>query len=217
MTFFFFDQFDDEAVIITDTLVTDTSDRPLMFQTKVWPLPHLNMVMAVTGTADVGKVWYQALTSRPTPPDVNGLDAFAGEALRGIYAELTALHGDLGSSTVFHFGFPVGSPQLVRYTYRSMQDFESDRQVGPAWGIKPQPVTFEPEYPTDVDGYIALAARVRAENDSGTVGQSVRIGGELIATQITNGDIRFKQIARFEDYDEHAHAIATLLNRTEQS
>jgi hypothetical protein len=79
---------------------------------------------------------------------------------------------------MYHFGFPEDSDQLIRYVYRSTDSFEPERHEEPGFAIKPGPEgEFEP--PNDVDEWVALAERIRAEQDARPAGERIYIGGEL--------------------------------------
>lgn len=203
MSYFMFDQSDTEALIVTDTLATDLNDKPAMFAHKVWALPTMNLVIALTGTSTVGDELYRYLSTMHGPRDIAGLDEIAPELLRAIHARVQHEHGAIGSSTVYVFGFPTGSDRLTRYTYRSVMDYVSSSDTGPATAVRPAPETFEAEYPNTREDFIHLAVRVRDENDSGASPEPVKIGGDLFLTTVRNGLIGTEHLYRFPDYEEH--------------
>ncbi|MEV7875568.1 hypothetical protein [Microbacterium sp. NPDC089188] len=207
MSYFMFDQSDTEALIVTDTLATDAVDRPAMFAHKVWALPTMNLAIALTGTSTVGDELYRYLSTIHGPRDVTELDEIAPDLLRTIHAYVRAAHGEIGSSTVYVFGFPTGSTQITRYTYRSVLDYASTSDTGPAVAVRPAPETFEPEYPNTRDEFIQLAVRVREENDSGASPEPVKIGGDLFLTTVQDGLIGTEHLYRFPDYEEHLAAM----------
>ena len=52
----------DEAIqIVTDTLSSNMDGTAAHFQTKCWALPHLRLVMAGTGSAELLERWHENL------------------------------------------------------------------------------------------------------------------------------------------------------------
>ncbi|MEV7757890.1 hypothetical protein AB0O16_07300 [Microbacterium sp. NPDC089180] len=207
MSYFMFDQSDTEALIVTDTLVTDIHDHPAMFAHKVWALPTMNLAIALTGTSTVGDERYRCLSTVHGPRDIVELDGIAPDLLRAIHARVQHEHGPIGSSTVYVFGCPTGTSQLVRYTYRSVMDYESSSETGAATAVRPAPETFEAEYPETREDFVQLAVRVRDENDSGASPEPVAIGGDLFLTTVRDGLIGTEHLYRFADYEEHLAAM----------
>lgn len=203
MSYFMFDQSDTEALIVTDTLATHDDDRPAMFAHKVWALPTMNLAFAITGTSTIGDEFYRYLSTMHGPRDITELDEIAPSLLRRIHAYVQEAFGAIGSSTVYVFGFPTGSPQLIRYTYRSVMGYASSSDTGPAVAVKPAPETFEAEYPTTREEFIQLAVRVREENDAGRSPEPVKIGGDLFLTTVRDGLVGTEHLYRFPDYEEH--------------
>lgn len=203
MSYFLFSQDDDQVLIVTDTLAVDQDDRPAIFAHKVWSLPTLNMVMAVTGASGVGDEFFRFLSTVPGPRDVTDVDNLAPDLLRQIDAGLRATHGDVGTATLYVFGFPTDSSQLLRYTYRSTLSYESARDSGSAVAVKPAPATFTAEVPNTLDEHIALALKVREEQDGGRSPEPVKIGGDLFLTMFQNGTCSTARIYTFPDKDVH--------------
>lgn len=196
MTLLMFDQTPSSAMVFTDTLVVDVKDQPLLFRSKVWIFPQLNMVMAVTGAANIGDAWDIHLRDRRGVRDIEGVVTGAPATLRKIFGTLTEMHGkEIGSATVYLFGFPHGTGEMVRYIFRSIEDFKPERYVGDIFAVKPRPKSFTAAYPETNDEVIALAERVQAEN-------RVPIGGELHITQIEDGKIISARMHQFPGYEE---------------
>lgn len=158
------------------------------------------MVMAVTGTANIGIDWFSRIES--SGADIEDLNTIAPEALRTIQAT----YGTTGISTVYHYGFPVDSTELVAYEYTSRDgnNFESRRIPQLSFAVKPGPIDFEPETPYTPEDAIELARRIREEQDQKIAEgmPAVRIGGDLVSTVVTNHNIHIGQVGRFSDYDE---------------
>ena len=101
----------ESVVIVTDTLATTPGGEPLMFQSKAWALPHINMAMAVTGIANLGAAWNEFLRSSAIVQDIRMVNNFAPEQLRLIWHGMLAEASPEVSmhATVYHFGFEVGA------------------------------------------------------------------------------------------------------------
>lgn len=206
MTLLMFHQSESFAILTTDTLVTDSANgnAPAMYRSKVWSFPHLNLAMAVTGIADLGDVWNNVLRRAGGVRDIEGVNASAPEDLTRIFADLQEFYSeDIGTATVYLFGFPHNSNQMVRYIYRSPKGFESERHVDPGcFAAKPPPQKFDLYIPANRDEVIEMAERLREENGDGTGAGTVAIGGELFQTLVENGRIHTDRIYRFPDYEE---------------
>lgn len=209
MSLLFFDQQEDGALIVTDTLVTVGDNVPVMFQSKVWQLPHLNMVMVLTGTANVGTAWYQAITTSYGLYDIESVNKITPDALNAIYAAMTTDFGHLGSTTIYQFGFPEGYDKLVSYAYRSSESFKPERFAGSRFCVKPMPPEYQYAMPANQDDIVALAHEVRDFNSQILGEGGVAIGGELYATFVENGRIQTARCHRFADYDETRKAMCS--------
>ena len=208
-----FSEDETSVMIVTDTLATSVTGEAFMFQSKAWHLPHFNMALAVTGTANLGAEWNQYLRTSAVAQHVQMIDTFAPEALRGLWRGIQDQHGDAGTATIYHFGFVPGSDHIIRYVYRSTRDFESERTDGTGFGVKPPPETFELTAPYEISEFIELATKIREENDAGKTEVRIDIGGELHLLYVKD---RFSQTAvvhRFPDYDDHWREMILRLNR----
>jgi len=215
MSLLMFDHQEHAALIVTDTLATTIAGEPLIFQSKAWPLPQLNMGLAVTGLGNLGAIWNDCLHSSLVARDITMVNNFAPEQLQRLWSEYQAENQseqEIPTGTIYHFGFPEGSDRLVRYVYRSTQNFESELWDEPGFGIKPVPEsTFDP--PENIDDWIELAERVRAEQDSVPISERINIGGELFLLMIQNGQTHTVRVHRFGDYEQTWLAMNALLHR----
>lgn len=200
-------QWDTWAELVADTLVVrGDEDTPAMYYPKVSPIPQLNMVMAATGTAEVATALLDFITNNPDLRDIDDVNRIATEKLREFQSQVAEAFGDAATSTIYLYGFPTGADQVVSYTYTSMRggDFESERFQGNKFMVKPGPQTFTPDVPYEPEEQIALAYRIREEQQRfREQGQtSVAIGGELLAYRLENTGIFTSVLHRFPDYDE---------------
>jgi hypothetical protein len=197
---------DDEATyVVTDTMATSGELVPSKFQSKCWPMPYMNMAIAVTGDAELGYRWLNHVQRWILAPDLVILDRYVTDALMTLTAELVADNGGepRGSTcTIYHFGIPEGETRPVRYVYRSTNGFKSERFQDYGFGVKPGPESFGLEQPTDLDGWIDLAQRIKDEQYDGSASEPVGIGGELYLTQVGNHFVNTLRIHRFDDYEK---------------
>lgn len=193
----------ESVIIVTDTLATTTEGEAFMFQNKAWALPHMNMVIAVTGVANLGAAWNDLLRSSAIARDIDDIDTFAQRELSRLWADILAENGhdEQVTVTIYHFGFVPDSETPVRYTYRSKSGFQSERSQGPGFGAKPAPEGFELNAPDTVEEFIGLALAIRAEQDAKPSSERLMIGGELYLTYLRNWATQTMRIHRFEDYE----------------
>ena len=190
-------QAEDHAIIVTDTLVVDGDNHPHSHRFKVWTLPHMNMVIAMTGTPEVGDYWYSHIVNSAGARDIEELNTVAAQSLREIQKHLERQYGDAGHSTVQHFGFPYGSDKLVRYSYGSKNDYEPEVFSGSRFNAKPVPPEFPLADPGTLDEMVELAVRLRDANREDPEG--VPIGGDIFATVISNWMIQTVRLGEFPD------------------
>jgi len=165
MTLLMFNHAHDGHLVLTDTLATSAAGQPHLFQTKCWPLPHLNMVMVGTGSGNLFEAWYRTLQTSMLVRDIDNLDFHAPRVLRDLWDRVQSDHGSqVGTSTVYHFGFSSHGV-AIRYVYRSTNNFESELADEPGFGVKPQPLgPFDP--PGTFEDFVELAKMIRHEQDA---------------------------------------------------
>lgn len=193
------------VLVVTDTLATSDGE-PLMFQSKVRPFPHANMIVAGTGVADVVSGWVHFLSTQALFRDVRGADVIATQTLRRLHREVVGdLTGPNLTTTIYHFGFERGSDTAVRYVYRSTKDYVVERVEEPGFGVKPFLSDAPPyEAPEDMQGFVALAERIRAEQ--ATQAEPIYVGGELHLTALNSGGVQILRLHEFEDFEDNWRA-----------
>lgn len=207
MSLFMYELYEDHALILSDTLVTEGDGiTPVCYQSKIWPLPELNMAMALTGTAQIGLGLYQLLHRFEDLRDIEDLNELAPSMLRHVRDELEKIRPDEDITTVYLFGFPTGSEKVASYTYTSRDgaDFASKAGEIGKLSYRPGPQRFTPEFPATEQDMIDLACKIRDEQDQFRAEglPFVRIGGELRATRVENNRILTSVWHTFDDYDE---------------
>lgn len=195
---------DQEALIITDTLATTEDGTPRSFFDKALAFPAMNLVAATTGYGELLNRWASCLRAEVLARDITMLDLHTPAQLRAIWADLQREHGPLeGTATVYHFGIDEQTGECVRITYRSKDDFVSERATSGGFGIKPEPLSGEVPEIGSLDDLIDLAKQIRAEQDALAPEERVYIGGDLILTRVAKHAISSERIYRFEDQYDH--------------
>lgn len=189
------------VIVVMDTLATSDGE-PHMFMSKVTAFPHARMIVAGTGLGALITGWVNYLATQRVFRDVVGAVGGATEVLRRLHAEVVGDLTGLGlTATIYNFGVERSSGRVVRYIYRSTEDFAEERYDESGFGIKPEPEGSQPwGAPDAVDDYVALAERVRGEQDQ-LGGERIYIGGELIMTILTPAGIQTMTIHEFDGYE----------------
>ena len=184
-----------QVVIVADTLATYPNGEPFLLVSKCAVVPHLEMVVAGTGIAQVGQRWAHQLQTATLARSIDLLDQHVPAALRKITADLEEEFGKLpGSSTVYHFGFSEESDGYTGYAYRSEQAYVSERLSG-GFGVKPVP-SGEFTAPSDLDELVALGRRIRTEQDAEPKESRIYIGGEFWMTVLVNRTVQISKLFR---------------------
>lgn len=201
MTALLFSQSPELVVVVMDTLATDQG-RPYSFMSKVTPFQHADMLVAGTGLAAVLSGWVNYLATQRVFRDIGGAVTGAPEELRRLQKQAVGtMTGPNLTTTIYHFGFERESDTAVRYVFRSTNDFAPERVETAGFGVKPY-LDGAPAYgpASDIEEYIALAERMRREQD-GLGPSGIAIGGELIMNLLTKNGMRSMRIHTFDDFE----------------
>jgi hypothetical protein len=184
--------------VVTDTLAMTMEGDLHLLVSKCVAVPHLELVLAFTGVANLGQEWSQMVHSRVLAADIDMLDRHTPAALRGMYEDIDCQES--ATATIYHLGFSTDQGAYVGYVYRSTNDFCSEG-MEPGFRVKPDPPAgFQP--PESVDEIIRLAKEIRANQDRLPAAERVYIGGELVLTSLQENTICSRKIHRFADFDE---------------
>jgi hypothetical protein len=193
---------DEAAMLLTDTVAADTEGTWSHFVTKCFVIPHLNMVIAATGIDNIAARWADVVHSQMLCRDIEMAAIHAPGALRQIQSQVEAEFGDIlhgVTTTIYHYGRAERSGWYVAYAFRSTNDYEAE-VLEPGFRVKPQPNEALSTYPCDAPEWIALARKIRSEQDAKPQG-AVQIGGELVLTTLIDGMITTRVVHRFHDYE----------------
>lgn len=201
------------VLVCTDTLATTPEGEPYLLVTKCSVVPHLDMVIAGTGVAELTERWRRAAASQILARDIDMLDRYTPEILRPTWAEVLADNdGVPPTATVYHFGWSWEREEYVGYAYRSTRDFESE-PLEPGMRVKPEPVG---PFNAD-DGFVELAERIRCEQAELSPEHRIYIGGDLILTALHEQTILTRRLHRFADFEEQWLLMNETIHRHNQA
>lgn len=188
----------DRISVVTDTLATTPQGDPHLYVTKCWPVPHMNTLIAATGSGALLDRWIEFVRTSMIARDVVNLDLHAREGLREVWGGIEKEHGAAsGTATIYHFGFDEETGEAVRFTYRSRDGFVSERGDGTWFGCRPSLSD------RDVSGFedlVEIAEAVRAEQRTQPPDETVYIGGDLYLTTLGEDGIHISHLHRFDDW-----------------
>ncbi len=203
--------------VMVDTLATTPAGEPLSLVTKCGVIPHLNMVIAGTGLAQLPDRWRETVYGRMLARDIDLLDRHTPSHLRNLWTDLIAEFPSIDpegiTSTVYHFGLSESTGRYVGYAYRSASDFISEPMLQGGFGVKPAPeppLVLKP--PTDLAEWIECAIRLRAQQSIYAKAARVHIGGDLVFYTLHNGETSLSRVHRFDDFEANWQAMNGALN-----
>jgi len=197
----------DGIVVVTDTLATSPDGTPSFLKTKAFPIPHLQMVVAMTGLANLGEKLIDRLYTSMLARDIDMAAQHTPGILAALTDDLAAQFGPfVGTSTIYYFGYSRQHGQYVRYVFRSADSFRPEFYTEAGFGVKPHPNgPFEP--PATFPEMVALAERIRAEQATVPLDSRIHIGGQLILTVLRDQQITTLQIHEFADVERQWHQM----------
>ena len=184
--------------VVTDTLATTMEGDAHLLVSKCVAVPHLELVLAFTGLANLGQEWSQMVQSRILTADIDMLDRHTPPGLRSVFEGIDC--SEDATATIYHLGFSTDQAAYVGYVYRSTNDFRSEK-MEPGFRVKPDPPAGF-RRPEDLNEIIHLAEEVRANQDQRPPAERVYVGGELVLTNLNDRTICSRKIHRFADFDE---------------
>lgn len=82
MSLLMFFQDEKQVAVFTDTRATSQDGEPYMCVTKCWPIPHMQVLAAATGSGLLLDRWIEFLRTRMIASDIVNLDLYAPDVLR---------------------------------------------------------------------------------------------------------------------------------------
>jgi hypothetical protein len=179
---------ENEAIVVTDTLLHYSVDTPPGHVSKAIAVPHMRMIIAATGSALLFSRWVGLVNYQGVSLNVDAVDAQATKALQSLWGELNtqypALHQQ--TATVYHFGFSDDAGVIHGFAYRSKSNFKSERLK---YGLGHKPELADR---TGIDwSSFPLSApeimRAQAKQENGKTNDLVYIGGSVQVIHLTEG------------------------------
>jgi hypothetical protein len=195
-----------QVFIATDTLAT-LNGKAIQFTTKAFPLPHLRMVIAGTGSVGFLGHWLVAVNASP----IRGIDALNEHAQAGLLNALRTFKKQFPEmeeiNSVYHFGFSEDTGIIHSFAYKSEELFEP-RQIACGLYVKPNvpegAIPTDTLHPSDIPGIMAAQRAVQAKLSKET---RVSIGGEMQMHHLDQSGYKVYRLGQFEDFAETRRAI----------
>lgn len=196
----------DQALIAVDTLATDFDGKPIMFTSKAYVLPHLQMLICGTGLGGFLGRWFIFINDKMIVRGINNLNYFASEKLRDLWKEY--LYNEAisykGTTTIYHFGFSEDTRFLTTYVYRSSKDFKSE-SLKYGIGVKPEcNVESGYEFPKDIP---KMMQEQRLIQSNLPLSERIFIGGEMIIYHLARSGFSIYSLGKFDDFNNTQEEI----------
>lgn len=199
------------VLILSDTLCTSLEGEPLKLVPKVAHLPHLDMVMGLTGFHNVFLQWNYLLSQASPGLDIDELDDFAAETLPVIWSSMFPF-GATARTTIRHWGWSEKSGRFVGRSFRSVDGFQCEAMPD-GFGFSPDPAPGEdPATVATIEDMVRVAVGQQAYGLNPPEGElQTYVGGDLIAHSMArDGEatvVASNKVSRFPHYDAHLSAI----------
>ncbi|MEZ4702950.1 MAG: hypothetical protein R2834_21635 [Rhodothermales bacterium] len=198
---------ENQILVATDTLAVTPSGEPFMFVSKAVHIPHLRTIIAGTGAGGFANQWALIVSTRMVLRGIENLDFHTPDALRRLWREYRTEYEMLESltTTVYQFGISEVTSKVVSFTYRSVNEFQSE-QLQYGMGFKPECTPPEGSYEL-VQAIPGLMEEQRQIQSQVPAESRLYIGGEIQALYLnTEGCSSFK-IGEFSDFGAHLNVI----------
>lgn len=176
---------ENEAIVVTDTLLHYSVDTPPGFASKAISIPHMRMIIAGTGSALLFSRWIGLVNNQGFALNVDTVDAHAPQELQALWSELNRYVPTLQdqTATIYHFGISDDSGKIHGFAYRSVSDFKSER-LDYGLGVKPELMD---KAGIDLDSFPACAPdimRAQSRQEDEKALNRVYIGGSVQVTHL---------------------------------
>ncbi|MGY2364468.1 hypothetical protein ACW9IO_18100 [Pseudomonas azotoformans] len=180
---------ENEAIVVTDTLLHYSVDTPPGLASKAISIPHLHMIITATGSALLFNRWIGLVNNQGFALDVDAVDAHASQELQALWSELNSHLPALRdqSATIYHFGISDNSGKIHGFAYRSGSDFRSER-LSYGLGVKPELMD---KAGIDWSSFPACAPdimRAQSRQEDEKSRDRVYIGGTVEVTHLTKDE-----------------------------
>lgn len=191
----------DYIVVSTDTLATLQNKQPYMYVNKIFPVPHLRLVICGTGSHKLLTDWYIEVQTKILSRDFDFVNLHAQRTL----AKLNESLPKNSKSTIYHFTYDEKKQGCVGFIFRSEKNFECE-EIPNGLATRP-PLSSEfvletnSKAETDQDYFIEIMKEQKRLDDISTNSEKVGIGGEIQFLFFSPNRLIHETIYRFESYD----------------
>jgi hypothetical protein len=196
-----------EIIISADTLSVDMNKQPLLYVTKILPVPHLKTVICGTGFKPLISKWFNCAMENIIGFDITSLNHHAPGKLQSILQEIK--EPVQGTTTIYHFGFSENDQMLKGYAFRSVDNFVKEELETDNIGIKPSHPGIAEFYqktlaihPLNTDAFhIEVIKQLKRLDTALPISERVGIGGEIQLLRLSGkGNISMATIFQFSDF-----------------
>jgi hypothetical protein len=195
-----------QALVATDTLAVSNNGEPFKFTTKAILVPHLHLVLCVTGAHGMLGRWFVQVNDWTEVRDLDHLNYHTPNQLNSLWREY---HDEIAvpegaTVTIYHIGFSLEARVIHAYAYRSTNQFRSEL-LPYGLAVKPEcPVLDHYELPTDIRRMMDTQRTIEAVRPPH---ERVYIGGEIQIHHLTMDGCSIYSLGRFEDYEQHEQSM----------
>jgi hypothetical protein len=186
-----------QVCIAMDTLSLNSDDgKPLLFTSKIFPLPHLGGLICGTGIMNFIANWMAYVQTNIVAKDIEHLGIHTPDSIRILWKKFHFTEKQ--TSTIYYFGYSKTGRRFKGYAFRSTNRFELE-ELQYSVGIKPPVPNMElKEIPVDI---IRIMCCQKEQDDLLPLGQRLGIGGEIHFAVLTTSQLNMHVVHRFDDYD----------------
>jgi hypothetical protein len=195
--------------IATDSSFSHADDKhPAGYITKAFLLPHLDGIIAGTGDPRFIADWLVRANTGFVVRNMIHLDQFTQQSLAEIYRYRSIGEGNLGTTTIYQWGYDPEIGVMRSFAYRSKNGFISE-ELGFGSALKPGYDIGDYEIRDFPKDFIDVVERQKAVDEALPVDQRVGVGGHVIAywmqatdepsgTKVTMSAQRVAELSGFE-------------------
>lgn len=200
---------ENQVCVAMDTLSLNSDDgKPLLFTSKIFPLPHLGGLICGTGIMNFIANWVAYVQTNIVAKDIDHLSIYTPDPLRGLWQKFHFTEKQ--TSTIYYFGYSKTDRRFKGYAFRSTNRFELE-ELQYSVGIKPPVPNMElKEIPVDI---IRIMCCQKEQDDLLPLGQRIGIGGEIHFAVLTTSQINLLVLHRFDDYETCYHQMCERLSQ----
>jgi hypothetical protein len=190
----------EKVSIATDTFSMTTQKTPFKYTNKIFPIPHLKMILCGTGNSNLIIDYFREILLKVVAREMQYVNTIAQTLLQELNKDTPK---DL-TSTIYHFGYNEVLKCIEGFAFRSKNNFMVEKLE---YGIGNKPAlvrefTEELYYSTDNDDnfFTLLINEQKRLDDLLPNEERVGIGGEIQRIVFDGNNYIQSTIFRFDDY-----------------